>query len=482
MRRLVTGPRDYLGGLARAVGAGWNRFFFTPADPTALGLIRLAVGLLLLRSLWVIGMDLDGFLGSAGWAGREAVRGWMAERSPFAWSFWLLVPDALLRPTWIACLIVAGMFAAGLFSRATAALSWVIALSTVRRNPQILYGFDDIVTTWALYLAVSGASGQAVSLDRLIARWRQARLLLARKPAAGSRGVAFPSGVPTATVSANLGLRLIQLHLCLIYAVAALAKFRGEAWWNGFAIWSVIASAEFRRFDLTGLAAYPLLLNALTHGGLFLELLYPVLVWVRVLRPLVLVSMFLLHLGIDLTLGLTEFGLAMLAGNLAFVDGRWLRGLAAGRDLEKPAGTVLYDGACPRCRRSMSWALAADPARLVAPVDLNGVDVRTIHPALRPETCMRSMHLVRADGRIAEGFDAVATIAGWLPAFWPLGLLARVPGVAPLGRRLYNALAATRPRDVPCTDETCAIPAPATADRPGTAAGPATPATGRNRR
>ena len=37
---------------------------------------------------------------------------------------------------------------------------------------------------------------------------------------------------------------------------------------------------------------------------------------------MMVVAMILLHVGIDLTLGLTEFSLAMIAGNLAFVSGR----------------------------------------------------------------------------------------------------------------------------------------------------------------
>ena len=59
----------------------------------------------------------------------------------------------------------------------------------------------------------------------------------------------------------------------------------------------------------------------------------------------------MLHLGIAvMSPGLTEFALAMLAANLAFVSGTWLRGLVTGAD--QPAVTVLYDGACPRCRAS----------------------------------------------------------------------------------------------------------------------------------
>src|SRR5690606_880564 len=99
------------------------------------------------------------------WADPTAASGWLAEFAPRAWSFWLWVPDPLLRPAWVVCLVVLAMFTLGLFSRTTAVLAWIIVVSTARRSPVILYGFDQIIATWALYLAVSGASGQAVSLD-----------------------------------------------------------------------------------------------------------------------------------------------------------------------------------------------------------------------------------------------------------------------------------------------------------------------------
>ena len=68
--------------------------------------------------------------------------------------------------------------------------------------------------------------------------------------------------------------------------MAGLAKLQGQAWWTGTAIWGTVAAGEFRLFDLTWLAAYPLLLNLATHVSLALELGYPILIWVRVLRPL----------------------------------------------------------------------------------------------------------------------------------------------------------------------------------------------------
>ena len=46
----------------------------------------------------------------------------------------------------------------------------------------------------------------------------------------------------------------------------------------------------------------------------------------------------ILHLGIALVApGLTEFGLAMIAANLAFVSGAWLRSLVTGA-ISRPCG------------------------------------------------------------------------------------------------------------------------------------------------
>ncbi len=92
-----------------------------------------------------------------------------------AWSFWFLVPDGGLRLAWLACLVLLALYTVGLFSRVTAVLAWVIVVSTVRRAPIALFGFDRVISPLALYLAVTGASGQAVSLDRFFRRWRQAR-------------------------------------------------------------------------------------------------------------------------------------------------------------------------------------------------------------------------------------------------------------------------------------------------------------------
>ena len=84
-----------------------------------------------------------------------------------------------------------------------------------------------------------------------------------------------------------------------------------------------MATGEFAVLDFTPLAAWPLLINVLTHASLAIELLYPVLIWVKIVRPILLAGAAMLHLGIAvMSPGLTEFALAMLAANLAFVSRR----------------------------------------------------------------------------------------------------------------------------------------------------------------
>ena len=46
MRRLLNGLFGYAAELTRSIRDGWDAFFFTPADPTSLGLIRIVTGLL----------------------------------------------------------------------------------------------------------------------------------------------------------------------------------------------------------------------------------------------------------------------------------------------------------------------------------------------------------------------------------------------------------------------------------------------------
>jgi hypothetical protein len=128
-------------------------------------------------------------------------------------------------------------------------------------------------------------------------------------------------------VSANIAIRLIQIHMCIIYLFAGLGKLFGESWWDGTALWGAFANFEYQTLDMTWLAHHQMLVNFMTHVTLVWEVSYVVLVWPRVTRPLVLALAVPLHLGIAMCMGMITFGLIMLVGNLAFVSPTLVRGV-----------------------------------------------------------------------------------------------------------------------------------------------------------
>ena len=64
------------------------------------------------------------------------------------------------------------------------------------------------------------------------------------------------------SVTANLAIRLIQIHMCVIYLFAGTGKLMGEAWWDGTAMWMALANLEYQSLDMTWLAGWPLLINS----------------------------------------------------------------------------------------------------------------------------------------------------------------------------------------------------------------------------
>ena len=100
---------------------------------------------------------------------------------------------------------------------------------------------------------------------------------------------------------------------------AGCGKLLGSSWWNGEAIWGALANAEYQTVDLTWLAAYPLLINLITHLTLAWEVSYVILVWPLWSRPLVISMALAVHLGIGMTMGMVEFGLIMVTANFIFV-------------------------------------------------------------------------------------------------------------------------------------------------------------------
>jgi uncharacterized membrane protein YphA (DoxX/SURF4 family) len=291
------------------VVAAWNRFWFEPTDPATLAAIRICTGAMLVYTHAVWGLELTTFFGRDGWLSPAAVG--TLQQGSYIWSYlWWFESPLALWAVHIAALVVFAMLTVGLFTRVVSILAFIAAAAYVGRATGALFGLDQINVMLALYLMV-GSSGDAFSVDR----WRQARQ------------VGHPLPVRKSW-SANVAIRLIQVHMCVIYMFAGMGKLTGPAWWDGNAMWMAFGNLEYQSLDMIWMADYPRLMNLMAHVTVYWELFYVALVWPRLTRPIVLLLAIPLHMGIAICLGMITFGLIMLVGNMAFVSPAIIRAVA----------------------------------------------------------------------------------------------------------------------------------------------------------
>ena len=286
--------------------AAWSGFWFTPSDPLPLAVIRIATGLILTWSCVVWLLDADAFFGDRGWLRPDQV--WRVNDQPWQWSgYFVASSPTMIRVVAGISLVAALLLTIGLATPLAAVVSFLGLVTAANRAPLNVFGLDDTLGMLLVPLVI-GPSGARLSVDRLLAG-----------PGRG-RG-----GEPS--IRATIALRLLQVHLCVVYLFSGAGKLFGASWWEGTALWGAIANDRYRTLDLRGLAGHPLVVNALTLGTLWWEVSYAALVWPRLTRRLCLALAVLVHLGIGLAMGMMEFGLAMIAANLAFVPASTLSSL-----------------------------------------------------------------------------------------------------------------------------------------------------------
>ena len=296
----------------------WSDFWFAPSSPTTLSAIRVLAGAMLLYTHLIWSMGLTDFFGENGWLPQTLMHEVQSNSDPdgpgpitapvrFMWTHFDYVHAPKLMWTIHVCaLVVFFLLMIGFFSRTMAALGFLFAVSYANRiTPGAYFGLDKINCMLALYLIV-GPCGARYSIDRL---WRMRK---------GNTEVPATSG-------ANLAIRLIQVHMCIIYLFSGIGKMEGMPWVMGEASWMSFDLAEYRSLDMTWMLNHPLILNFMTHVTVFWELSYCALVWPRLTRPWVLGMAVLVHGGIILALGMPTFGLVMLIGNLAFISPKTVR-------------------------------------------------------------------------------------------------------------------------------------------------------------
>lgn len=272
-------------------------------SPLPLGVLRLAVaaiGLVQVLILWPSLLQLYGNFGFVQWSILELASD---EGIPSIGKLSVVLADygiesaSVVRAVFALYTLALVGLAVGWYARAAAVIAWALHALTVNSGYVSLYGVDTMLHI-ALFYLIWMPVGTAISIDAYRAR-REA----------------------TPTTAAGLSLRVLQVHLCLIYLNTGLAKTGGDQWWSGEALWRALMQPQFSTFDYSWLSGVPWLPRLAGWSVIVVELGYPLLIWPRRTRRLWLGAVVLLHLGIALFMGLWLFSSIMLVLNICAFGG-----------------------------------------------------------------------------------------------------------------------------------------------------------------
>ncbi|MDO7693421.1 MAG: DUF393 domain-containing protein [Burkholderiaceae bacterium] len=112
-----------------------------------------------------------------------------------------------------------------------------------------------------------------------------------------------------------------------------------------------------------------------------------------------------------------------------------------------PALTVLYDGACPLCRREIAVYRDLQPLQPGSPVcfaDISSAAV-PLPAGTSREQLLARFHVQGRDGQLLSGAQAFLALWAALPGWRWLALAGRIPGVAWVMERMYRLFLRWRP-------------------------------------
>ena len=294
----------------------WNRFFFATTSARPLGAIRIAFGLLALANLAFCTVDMDLWYSNEGLLRADEAR---AIAGPFVHSplQYIQTPLAVRVTFGIAAAAALGM-TVGWRTKLMSLVFYGAMLSIHSRNTISSSGADVLLMVFAFNLTISPC-GAAYSVDSWLARRRR--------------------GTAAEPVILAWSLRLIQIQISLVYALAAILKCGGVLWLNGSALHFVLHNSEVRRLDLTFVEqwpGYPILICLASYSALVFEFSLAFFIWFRAARPLVLYMGLMLHLGILATINIPIFGELMWTGYLALLTPPEFAAFARAVDVRRP--------------------------------------------------------------------------------------------------------------------------------------------------
>lgn len=125
--------------------------------------------------------------------------------------------------------------------------------------------------------------------------------------------------LPNASLWWNrLWLMIMQFQVILLYANSAYFKLMGIEWVRGEAVWYTAQIPLYSNKSFNAWLNYPVSIF-LTYSALLYQILFPLAIWVKKIKKIVLLSGLLFHVGIFWIMGLFDFAVFMLVSYSVFL-------------------------------------------------------------------------------------------------------------------------------------------------------------------
>lgn len=271
-------------------------FFDKQYDASALVVFRIGTGIILLLQLLQLLPDLRSFIGETGLirpdiSSIEIPRYILTSSKLTEWisihcHSSLTTALNLLAVAYsvsIVCIIV------GLFTRISTLVCLLLHVAFVYSGHFFSYGVDYFLNIFLFYLLLFPVNAE-FSADKYLFRL---------KP-----------------VNNTPYIRLLQLHLCIVYLISGVAKAFGINWWNGVSIWKAINRPDIVSYDTQFLAGYSSIFTVIGILTILIEALYIILINIKQTRRLWLAMTCLFHLSIAIVLHLPIFAAVMILFNI----------------------------------------------------------------------------------------------------------------------------------------------------------------------
>lgn len=283
-------------------GQLWNTFWYSPAPCNRVACLRIALGACTLIYLLLWSVDLERFLApNSVLPPADVSHSLSADPLYYPSRFSLLdyLPNrSALWGFHIAAIAAASLLTLGIAGRAMALLTLVMVLSYVHRAP-LLMSPQEPLLCWGLMYLFLAPSSRCFSFDALWSKSASSNEL---------------------SIAANVAVRLMQIHLTLHYFFVAVTQLSDRSWWNGSAVWILMAQSRTRGLDLMFMRESTFLLNGLTHLLVALALSLAILPWNRAMRPIVNWFVIPYALLIAAITGLWIYACVLLALQVVFLS------------------------------------------------------------------------------------------------------------------------------------------------------------------